>query len=487
MSLPSELLTALPASLPPSRVRAAFRSPGSPGSLGGESWLLELDDGLAMLCRSSIFDSLEWLALADDGAPAVQLSSNGFTSTLEVRCADGTQLTLRPSSTGAEAVTALLERVQNLAAAPGSTPDPAPTSQTSAAVLLDSSPSELEPPTESPAPEPSGSLDHLNGSLARGDFRSAELAARQTSSASEPEAHADLVALLELAAAGELAAAYLWTRGARRPPARHHHALFAALASALERDDEPTLAWSAWERIDDDRRGSEARGRIERALGRTGPTIAREVAERARTWFNDQLAADPEQVDALRGLAHAHTDLDELEAARRWVDAALAKDPHHFDTRMHAVQILALLELETGDGNARVGALQAIATDFPTRAEPLLELADHVEFDDPTLAIQCLVRALEREFTGSTAVALVDLYAATKRYGDVMTVATQALKTDQLDAREREHLQRQLEQAQVATGLRTDGELTQLPPQRSRGAAVVVLVILAMLGWLLLQ
>lgn len=510
MSLPSDLVAALPASLTASRVRAAIRAPGSPNSYGGESWLLELDDGLAVVFRTSIFDSLEWLALATDheDEPAIGLTSDGFSSRLKIRSASGSAFELRPASSDVAAVTALLERVRGLAVDPSlasepseATPEPelpepprSVASSTSPAAALELLPGELEPPAPraqlinlravSDQPDPETLLAQA---LERGDFRSAELAARNTSSSSEPEALADLITLLELAAAGSLVPAYLWTRGVKHPPAGPADDFFTALAAALERDDEPTLAWSAWEEVLDEQVSSAARGRLERSLGRSGPTIAREVAERARAWFTKQLADTPNQLDAMRGLARAHTDLDELSEAHRWVRAAIEIEPMHFDTRMQEAQILTLLEIETGDTRPLLTTLNKIADDFPTRTEPLLDLAGHVEFDDPTLAITCLQRALEREFNTHTATSLVELYAATGRHMDVIMLTERSLNSPQLelDEDEREQLQAQLDQSRTALALPAGAALTVEPHKSSRAFAIIVVVILATLGYLL--
>ncbi|KIG18503.1 hypothetical protein DB30_00188 [Enhygromyxa salina] len=494
--------------MPQSRVRAAIRTPGSPSSIGGESWLLELDDGLAMMCRSSIFDPLEWLALAEDGAPAIELSSNGFSSTLAVRCANGKTFELRPGSSDVAGVTALLERAPKLASAPGSSAEPAPASspapadppsptqlspasarsqldalpgavnQAAARSQLDASPSAAEPPE---------SRARLNQALAQGNFRTALEIARQTSNGSEPDA--DLIAVLELAAAGDFTAAYVWTRGVKRPPAPQHGPLFAALAASLERAHEPALAWSAWEEVDD-QHSSEARGRIERALGHNGPTIARAVAEQARAWFTEHVQAAPENIEAMRGLAHAHTDLDELSEAQKWVNAAIAKDPQHFDTRMHATHILSLIEVETGDSRALLAALGQIADEFPTRSEPLLDLAGHVEFDDPKLAIRCLERALEREFDAYAVTSLADLYAAAGRHVDAVAVLEKALRNPKLDNDDREQMQDQLERSRAQLGALapTPGaELNATAQSGSRGFTIIVLLMLAALAYLLLQ
>ena len=472
MSLPSELQSALPDSIAPERVRAAVRAPGSKGSFGGETWIVELDVGLAVLGRTSIFDALEWVELADDGEPAVRVRADGFMAKVAVRCADGEVFELQPSSLDRGTIEELLVRATGLAprpdsAAPG--PIAAPPSPVVSVAAL--APAELAP--ADPVPGAVG-LDAVAESLARGEFSDALARARALVGLDN---HADLVATLELTAAGDLAGAYLWTRGARQMPFELDEVMTLAFATGLREAGEPKLAWSAWEDLDDEQRSGPSRVRIEHELGCDGPSIARDVAERARRFFAEAHDARPRDPGPLRGLAEASLALDELADALRWVRQALALDRSHFDTRMQEALVLTSLAIESEDGDELTEALLGVARDFPDRAEPLVDLADFVEYDDPLLAIRCLKQALERDYDEFTVHSLADLLAAQGRHSDVLELLEDALRRPQTQAWDRGELERRRDQARARFGLSVhDGVRAELavPEDQASSARVVV-------------
>ena len=157
---------------------------------------------------------------------------------------------------------------------------------------------------------------------------------------------------------------------------------------------------------------------------------------------------------------------------------------------MQEAHILSLIEIETEDSRPLIAALTNTAEKFPERAEPLIELADHVEFDDPASAIQYLERALEREFDGFTVTSLLDLYVATKRHGNVIALAERSLKSGELDAEEREQAQEQLHQARTALAVRPDAAVSVQAPAQGVSqlyAGVLLLVFLLLMAILVVM
>lgn len=504
MIVPAALRSSLPAELSPEAVRAAVRSPGSRGSFSGETWLVELDGGLAVLGRGSVFDALEWIELADDGQPAVVVVPDGFTTKLQVRCADGHSFELRPGTREAEAALALLDRASGVAPRPRMSteeaegvPSPVPPPSASAEPVappqsrLEPGPSWPAQSSSSPSAEPDAGLDALCRALRERDFETAAPLARAlaTDPPGSRQHWAALVETIDRLRSGEAARAYLWTRGAVSIPGEVDEDLFTGLARELEACDEPVLAWDACSELIDDEVSGSLRARIESELGRDGPSLAREVAERARDMFEALLESEPDEPVLMRALAKAYLDLDELDEALRRVRAALARDASDYETRVLETRILALQAIELDDDQAYVEALEAVAADFPDAAEPLVDLADHHEFDAPHLAIRYLQQALEREHDELTLIALAELYEANQRWSNLVELLGQALARPDADAYyfDVESHRERLARAERALSLRPGQAVARhegapVAPTSSRSfvIAVFVLVLVAL-------
>ncbi len=497
MSLPSELRSSLPPSIDPEQVRAALRSPGARGSLGGETWVLDVEGRLAVLARTSIFDPLEPIVLAE-GPAAVELRAG---PELEIRPAEGAAFVVRPSLFEVEALAALLAGVEGRVAF-------TPAAEPSAAEFTPPEPARDEPVTfelaaVEPTPASSGraeprrdgttlaDLDVIDPdleseageALAAGEYERTITAAgrlAQQSSPRERDEWFDLVEVVELMQAGDWVPAYLWTRGVREVPAQVMDELFGRLRHELERVDEPELAWAAL-----GNRLSEApdqRARLEAFLGRDGPTINREVAARARDFFTPLAEADDRL--AQRGLARALLDLDELDAALTWIRRSLAHERFDFRARMLETQILALLAIGRSDDRELIAALQKAADDFDDRPEPLVDLADHVEYEDPAWAIELLRKALDREFDEFALLNLVELLDQSGRQGELIQEIEQAFTDPESIALVKDQLRDKLDAARRRFALSPTGDAT--PPAPAAAAqpnvAVAVLVALAVLA-----
>jgi len=417
VSLTPELRASLPTSIDAAKVRAAARASGSPGSLGGETWLLDLGGRLAVLIRGSIFDPLEPVALAD-----VARLRDG--SELEIRPVGGPPFVVRPSLFEVDAIAALLATVDELATVEPNTPrETLDVPQYGAPAERRSEPVTL---TDLDVVDPVLETEVV-AALEAGEYERTLAAARELARQSSPRERdewSDLIQVVSLLRTGDGVAAYLWTRGVRRVPASATDALLGRLSAALERD-EPTLAWAAAGEFLLDESGPDRRARIEARLGRDGPTLAREVSTRAREFFSTSAEAGDRL--AQRGLARALLELDQLDAALTWIRRAIAAERFDFDARMLETQILSLRAIETDDDRELLAALQKVADDFHDRPEPLVDLADHLEFDDPSRAIDSLRRAQEREFDEFVVLTLVELLEQTGRHDEAIAELEQAL------------------------------------------------------------
>ena len=502
VTVPSELRSALPATLAPERVRAAVRAPGSPGSLGGETWLLDVDGALAVLTRSSIFDDLAPVALAESG-PVEQRGAE-----VEVRPADGAAFVVRPGVFEVDATTRLLAGVEGLASVSGPTGarEPAPAPVWSPPIEASAS---FEPAAE---PEPSVAVDfepgepEVDGARPSGfeetpeeqlvdaiaasrDDEALALARTLARREAQPERWHDLVAVLELIRAGDRVAALMWSLDVRQLPVDVHDAVLLRLAGAFE-GPEPLLAWAALRELIDDEPGEARRAALVARLGSDEATLRRTLAERAREFFRGSAeAGDPL---AQRGLAHALFDLDELAGARQWIARIKARDPLDYPTRELELDVLALEAITDHDDRELVRAYEAMISDFSDRAGPLVRLADHLEYDDPVRAIDCLRRAQALEFDELVLRDLIELLTSSKRYAEVIREAEAALTgphADELLDFVRDDLRARLRDARVALGVRPETALAgssggQLATPASAGAVVgvTVLVIVAVIG-----
>jgi tetratricopeptide (TPR) repeat protein len=465
VALPSELRTSLPSSIDADAVRAAVRASGSPGSLGGETWLLDIDGALAVLVRTSIFDPLEPLALVD--AQPVTLREGK----LEVRPAERPPFSARPASFELAAVAALLENVNRVATR--SSPDEPAVPRREPTTLTDLD--VIDPDLE----------NEVVTALEAGEYERVIAAARELARHGRPRERDEWNDLLEIVAllrAGDHVAALLWTCGVRRIPSSVADALFGGLSDALERLDEPALAWAAAGQLLLDDSGPDRRARIEKRLGRDGPTLARELATRSRDFFS----GPAERGDRLaqRGLASALMQLDELGAAIDWIRRAVAAERFDFDARMLETQILALRAIEIDDRRELTAALQKVADDFHDRPEPLVALADYVEPDDPEWAIESLRKAQAREFDEFVLLSLVDLLARRGRHDEVVREIEQAFADP-------DSIPHVIDQLRELAATRTKPHDAPLVPAQPKPTIVVViaaaLVIMLALAVLLLS
>ena len=462
--MPAELRDSLPSTIDAQRVRAAARASGSPGSLGGETWLLDLDGQLAVLVRASIFDPLEPLTLADRPQPIVLREGE-----LELHPAEGSPFTIRPSMFELEPITALLEQVAL------ARPQPA---------VVAPSESRREPITLTDLDVIDPDLEtEVVAALEAGEHDRVIVAARELARHSglrERDEWNDLLELVPLLRAGDHVAAYLWTRGVRRIPTSAADALFGSLSDALERRDEPALAWAAAGELLLDESGPDRRARIEKRLGRDGPTLALDVAHRAHRFFSS--AAQRGDRLAQRGLARALLELDELDEALDWIRRAVAAERFDFETRMLETQILALRAIEIGDGRELTAALLKVADDFHDRPEPLVALADHVEFDDPAWAIESLRKAQAREFDEFALLSLVELLEQHAPPDEVIREIEQALADPDAVALVAEPLHEKLAAARAKQrGAALAPADARTPTQRAKPASVGVLAIAILL------
>lgn len=414
VTVPAELRTSLPSSIAIDEVRAAVRSPGSPDSLGGETWLLDVDGKLAVLVRSSIFDPLEPIALAHP----VELRER---NELEIRPTDREPFIVRPSPFERDAIAELLATVDGVA----SLSKPEPTTQ-----------------PNQPAIEPIGEpitltdLDSIDpelevevvAALEAGEYDRVLAAARALAQQSRPrerDCWHDLIELLTPLRANDWTAAYLLTRGVRQVPTEIADALFATLSDVLERRDQLVLAWAAAGELLLDESGPERRARLEARLDRDEPTLTREVASQARDFFSGPAAAGDRL--AQRGLAGALLELDQLDEALTWIRRAIAAERFDFEARMLEAQILSLQAIERQDPRELTATLLKISDDFHDRPEPLVVLADQVEFDDPAWAIDCLREAQQREFDEFVLLSLIELLESVGRHDELLREIEQAL------------------------------------------------------------
>lgn len=479
MSVPAELRASLPTSIDVDVVRAAVRASGSPGSFGGETWLLDLGGKLAVLVRASIFDPLEPVALADLAQP-VELRGR---TELEVRPAAGPSFVTRPSLLEFEAITALLAAVDGVA-----TLEPAPPTSTTSTTLDE--PHYGEPPAPALEPVTLTDLDAIDpileaevvAALEAGEYDRTLAAAGELARQSHPRERdqwSDLIELVTKLRAGDHVAAYLWSRGVRQIPASANDALLGRLSNALEQRDEPTLAWAAAGQLLLDESGSDRRARIERRLDRDGPTLAREVSTRARSFF----AKPAEAGDRLaqRGLARALLELDELDAALTWIRRATAAERFDFHARMLETEILALRAIETDDPRELRASLQKVADDFHDRPEPLVDLAEHVEYDDPDWAIELLRKAQAREYDEFVLLDLVELLEHTGRHAELVSEIERAFADPDAVALVEDQLREKLlaAQARLHAGPLAPTDKQPAPELAARsGVGVIVIAVL---------
>jgi hypothetical protein len=466
VSVPPELRDSLPSSIDAHAVRAAARASGSPGSLGGETWLLDIDGKLAVLVRASIFDPLEPLALASDGQP-VELREGGE---LEVRPAAGSSFVVRPSMFEIERLTALLGQVKGVAA-PGAAPGEShrdPDTLTDLDVI--------DPELEAEAISALEAGDHDRVLAAASEL------ARQ-SNARDREEWSNLVEIITHLRAGDCVAAYLWTHGVRRIPAAVTDALFGSLAELLERRNEPALAWAAAGQLLLDPSGPTRRSQIETRLDADGPTLAHEVSSRARSFFAGPAAAGDRL--AQRGLAHALLELDELDEALTWIRRATAAERYDFDARMLETQILALRSIETNDDRELRAALLKVADDFPERPEPLINLAERVEFDDPEWAIESLRKAQDREFNQFVLLTLLELLEQNGRHHEVIREIEHAFADGDSVALVADQLREKLAAAQAKLSGALAPASTQSPAVAARGSVLAIAIAVVLIAALL--
>lgn len=495
MTVSAELRTALPSSIDPKAVRAAVRAPGSPGSLGGETWLLDLNGGLAAVYRSSIFDVLEPLVLAELAEPVAL----GKANELEIHRANGESFTVRPPLFEIDVVKALLAGVDGLARS-GTLHEVAEPSRAEAkakpvepGALLDSSVQPItlidhdviDPPCEA----------EISAVIAAGEYSRADAAVAKIAEQGnlrERDEWTDLLELITSLRVGEFVAAYLWTRGVRRVPAGVHDALLARISIELELADEPILAWAAaGDGLVDDPATASRRAAFEARLGLDGPALDREVSERARRFFSDAAKADDRL--AQRGLAHACLELDELDEALTWVRRAIAAEPFDFEARMLEAQILGLVAIETEDDSELIAALREVAKHFHDRPEPLVELAERLEFDDPDLAIDCLGQALEREFDEHVLLTLIELFETNGRWDPLIAKAEAALTDPSAIANVEDRLRAKLSHARSQLRVHDPGWTSSPDPQAASEVArarftkwLMLLAVAAMIvSWLL--
>jgi hypothetical protein len=466
VSLPPELRNSLPSSIDVQAVRAAARASGSPGSLGGETWLLDLDGQLAVLVRGSIFDPLEPLALASVGQP-VELREGGE---LEVRPAAGPPFVVRPSLFEIERLAALLDQVEGVAslASPPSTTE-----------VPDFGEPRREPDTltDLDVIDPELEVEAVTA-LEAGEYQRVVTAASELARQSSPRDREEWSNLVEIVAhlrAGDCVAAYLWTHGVRQVPVTVTNALFGALANALERRDEAALAWAAAGQLLVDQSGSTRRSQIEARLDRDGPTLAREVASRARSFFSGPAEAGDRL--AQRGLAHALMELDEIDTALTWIRRATKAERYDFDARMLETQILALRSIETNDDRELLASLQKVGDDFPDRPEPLVALADRVEFDDPDWAITSLRKAQDREFNQFVLITLVELLEQNGRHHEVIREIEHAFADGDSVAIVAAQLREKLAAVQAKLGVGALAPTTPSSPEPAARASVVAIAI----------
>ncbi|MFO7563720.1 MAG: hypothetical protein R6X02_13835 [Enhygromyxa sp.] len=313
-----------------------------------------------------------------------------------------------------------------------------------------------------------------------GEHRRTLAAARELARQSTPRERdewndlAELVALLQ---AGDCVAAYLWTRGVRRVPAAVADVLFAHLSEALERRGELALAWAAAGQLLLDESGPDRRARIEAKLDRGGPSLASEVSSRARDFFVGPAQAGDRL--AQRGLARALTELDELADALTWIRRALTAERFDFDARMLETEILALRAIELDDKRELFAALLKAADDFHDRPEPLVDLAEYVQYDDPEWAIEHLRQAQEREYDEFALLTLLDLLDQTQRHEQIIREIEQALADPDAVTLVEDQLRARLSAAQ--TKLAGGGALApaKTHPPALTGGPVVSMIVLA--------
>jgi hypothetical protein len=87
---------------------------------------------------------------------------------------------------------------------------------------------------------------------------------------------------------------------------------------------------------------------------------------------------------------------------------------------MLETQILALRAIEISDDRELLAAWQKVADDFHDRPEPLVALADHVEYDDPAWAIESLRKAQAREFNEFVLLNLIELLEQNGKHDQVI-------------------------------------------------------------------
>jgi hypothetical protein len=177
-------------------------------------------------------------------------------------------------------------------------------------------------------------------------------------------------------------------------------------------------------------------------------------------------------------------ELDEIDAALTWIRRATAAERFDFEARMLETRILALRAIETHDQRELLATLQKVADDFHDRPEPLVDLADHVEFDDPPWAIESLRKAQERCFDEFVVLDLVELLESSGRHGEAMRELEQALADPDTVALVEDQLREKLAAVRARFALSPAGPRELVVPSdelqsRVRMTVVLVFVLLA--------
>jgi tetratricopeptide (TPR) repeat protein len=489
VSVPAELSSSLPPTLDPTRIRAAVRGSGSPGTLGGETWIVDVDGALAVLTRRSIFDPLQPISLAAE-APLVQRERE-----LEVRPAIGEPFVVRPSFFEIEAVTQLLAGVAGLAdtATPATAAAAAPTpvggAVTTRSVLgpLDSS-----APARSRAGAQAGAgVEQVAALIAQDASADAlALARRQLDQTSGDAADRwrDLVRALERLDAGELVDALVWARASVELPDGVNDSFYLRLATALEHAGEPLLAWAALEEMHDGAPGAAQRARLDSQLP-DDEIRWLELERRVR----DRLLGPAQDDDpwAQRALAQALLRLDELGPALMWIRRARHGDPHDVFARELELEILRqrlIDDADDHDDRPLLAAIDSFTADFPDAALPWTVRAEHHQYDDPPRAIEALREALRREFSALALRDLAELLASQGRHRELVRTVEDAFANHADELAEYDFVTRELHaklgvaQAALRGAAASSAAIATNSPAGSRALGVAVVVLLFLIG-----
>lgn len=503
--LPHALVELLPDSLPPARVRSALRLSGSPSSQSGETWLLELDEGLAVLTRDSRLDRAMTVPLAP--RDALVLDDAGQDPRLRIRDASGETFDARPSRLELDALRAMLDRAGGRVAS--SIEDDAP--QAARTVReptgpvpepTESTPSAVTPSISAPAPS-AAELDatYIRAIAAVGESidlgqlpQALEQARTLANAAPEPERGPwdGAVAVLERIAQGKPVSAFMLTRGAVDLPVELDDSLYLRLAGDLERAHEPLLAAAALDELTD---GELARRELGRVLRELDPALAEDrlarhetVGKRVLEHFRD--GVERGELGALRASAHALAELHRPAEALDLLRRAIAANPQHLPSRLFEAQLL-LEQAEQGRNRdalsrERREVLGRIVDEFPASATALLELAnDYVVANDKHSAVQCYRRALARDFDEQVVLDLADLLDRLGQTRERIELLEQAHATTEFDYR-REEFARLLARAHRTSGTieaakRWTAEVERSIRSRERPFAIAAILLMIVL------